>query len=102
MSLQVTSQTTGVGRTAPAALRFFGHGAEFALDLPQAARVTVSVYDVAGRKVTSFGSRACDAGSYRYALRGVAPRVSGVYFARAEIATASGVVTRTARTLLVQ
>lgn len=58
--------------------------ARFDLALPQAARVTLAVYDVAGRQVGDVVSRAFEAGEHRVFWR--AGRANaGVYFARLHI-----------------
>lgn len=65
------------------------HRTALSLDLPVAAEVTLTLFDVAGRVVAPMHAGRLEAGSHRFGLenRGLA---SGVYFARALIASPEG------------
>ncbi len=88
--------------------RSLAGGAELVLDLPQAAMVTLEIFDFSGRCVAVLAAGFENAGQHAYAWYGAmqsgARAASGIYFARARVAAAQrdegvgGIVT--ARVLL--
>jgi len=76
-------------------------GAAFTLALPEKARVKIAVYGASGRRVAVLCDREVPAGTSRFPLAASGLR-SGVWFARAEIATPRGLETRTARATLLR
>ena len=97
----LVSGVTGVeDPTVPRALTFYGRGAspaEFVIELPHDATLTVRAYDARGREVARLADGSRPAGVHRLALSGAHDLPSGVYFARATIESGSRVETRTAR-----
>jgi hypothetical protein len=89
----------------PAVLRFAMVGTarhpEFALDLPQAAEVSVKVYDVSGREVATLFEGAAEPGRRRLNFESTRGLASGAYFARAAIRSANETMVKTARAVLV-
>ncbi len=100
VAIQVESGAVGVDRT-PHVLRFSTRGADFALELPEAAGVSLAVYDVAGRQVAALGGGVREAGVHAFTLRGL-ELSSGVYFGRVRLQMAGRVETRTARMVFVR
>jgi len=108
-SLYVTAANIPVGvpdPPAPAVLAFAGTSgprerAAFTVALPDKARVRISVYGPTGRRVAVLCDGELPAGTTRFPLEARALN-SGVWFARAEIATPHGIETRTARAMLLR
>ena len=105
----VFAGTTAVGDdpsgARPTALRFAAvHRAgavAFVLDLPAAARVRLTLYDVSGREVARIADAVVATGRHEFApKRGTL--ASGVYFARAEIDAGGRTVVKTARAPLLR
>ena len=80
----------------PSVLSFSARGTAFHLELPEAADVTVRVFDVRGREVAVLLDERLPAGAYPIALSG-RNLPSGVIFARATVRTAADSQVRTAR-----
>ncbi|MFI5372384.1 MAG: hypothetical protein ACHQ52_12570, partial [Candidatus Eisenbacteria bacterium] len=95
----------GTPPAPPTELRFASMGgpreAALRLDLPVAASVRVTLYDVTGRQVSVVTDGELEAGRHRYPITG---RVggSGMYFARAEVASPDGARVLTARVVLLR
>jgi hypothetical protein len=89
----------------PSELRFAGVGAPrdaaLGLDLPAAADVRVTLYDVTGRQVAELAEGELEAGRHRF---DITRRVngSGMYFARAVITTADGTRALTTRAVVLR
>ncbi len=107
--IAITAGTNDVGPGAGidqvAAIRFValagGVAPAFELDLPEAARVEVRVFDVGGREVARLLDAALAGGRHRLdAFAGGWRPASGVYFARAVIRANGTPVVRTARAVL--
>ena len=82
-----------------------GGGAQLVLDLPQAAQVTLEVFDFSGRRVAVLAEGSENAGRHSYTWSGMtqagARAASGVYFTRARLqGDAAGDDIVTARVLL--
>jgi len=99
----------GGASSLPGALRFSarsegGGAATFMLALPDPAAVTITLFDARGRRLGLLRNAAEAAGVHDYAIGSGqvngAALASGVYFARAEVRTASGTQVRTARAVL--
>jgi hypothetical protein len=98
--------TTGVPSLAdPQALRFAAVGPfsrpGFVLELPEASRVEVRLYDVRGREVAALFDGAMDPGRHKLALPADAELPSGAYFAKAVVRARERTYERTARAILV-
>jgi hypothetical protein len=76
------------------------------LDLPVPARVTLSVFDVSGRRVAVLADGVECGGTHRYIWNGSGADCgamhSGIYLARAEVREASRTVVRCARVMRVK
>jgi hypothetical protein len=101
LSLQTSAPAGVSGPGAPQAVRFYGRGMGFGLDLPQLAEVTVHAYDVTGRQVAVLATGVLPAGVHTFDLghRGLA---SGVYFARATLRTGARAEVREARVIVLK
>ena len=73
----------------------------FALDLPEAASVTVELFDPSGRRVATLQDGALSPGRHRLGDAG-ARVAAGLYFARATVRGPHGTEVRTARAVRVQ
>jgi hypothetical protein len=98
--------TTGVPSLAdPQALRFAAVGPVsrpgFVLELPEASRVEVRLYDVRGRGVAALFDGAMLPGRHQLALPADAELPSGAYFAKAVVRARERTYERTARAILV-
>ncbi len=90
-------------RVSPRALRFYTRGAELALDLPEAAEVSMRAYDVSGREVARLAEGRYEPGTHRFALRAQGRTLpSGVYFARAVVRNGVTQEARSTRMILVK
>ncbi len=104
----VILQSTAVGdptpSASPTALRFaatmHGGASWLVLDLPSAARVRVTVYDVSGREIARLADDTYPSGGrFEFPMPSVA---SGMYFARARIDAGTGRIEKTARVSLLR
>ncbi len=94
----------------PTTLKLFsrpvaGGGAVLVLDLPQAAQVTLELFDFSGRRVEVLRRGAEGAGRHAFAWDGSSggrPNATGIYLARARIASLGGIDERRARVLIVR
>jgi hypothetical protein len=91
-----------VSGARPAALKFQARGVGFSLELPEAAEVSVRVYDVQGRERGVLAQGTLQPGVHDFSMRsGDASKLPrGMYFARAELRLAGRVEVRTARIAL--
>jgi hypothetical protein len=106
----VTGAIAGVGdeppsAATPAELRFAAVGepreASLGLDLPAAAHVRVTLYDVGGRQVAELADGELGPGRHRFEVtRQVSG--SGMYFARAVVTTADGTRALTTRAVVLR
>ncbi len=101
VALQTTVPLAVGGPSGPATLRFDARGAGLALELPRAADVTVSAYDVGGRRVAVLASGPRAAGTYAFDLRATG-LPGGVYFARARVRGDGRTEVREARAILLR
>ncbi|TMQ69026.1 MAG: hypothetical protein E6K80_13095 [Candidatus Eisenbacteria bacterium] len=106
VKLVMGSSTTGVPLVADSrALRFAAFGPlsrpGLALDLPQASRVQIRLYDVRGREVAALFDGSMDPGRHEVALPTGGELSSGAYFAKAVVRAGDRTVERTARVFLV-
>jgi hypothetical protein len=88
---------------APKTVRFAATRGGFVLELPTAADVTVRAYDVAGREIAMLANGPMAAGVHPMLLGSAgSAAASGLYFARATLATAGGREVHTARVVLLR
>lgn len=101
----ITGVETEHASQAVTELRFTPTGnhatVSFALNLPTAADVDVTLYDVRGREVASLYEGALGAGRHTLASPGNRAAASGVYFARAVIRSEGRTEVRSARSVVV-
>jgi hypothetical protein len=87
----------------PRVLRLAPLGMGFVLELPEAADVSVRVYDVRGREVAMLAEGARPAGFHALDLAKAAPGLgNGIYFARATVTGAAGRDVKTARVVFLR
>ncbi|MBD3236958.1 MAG: hypothetical protein GF330_09660 [Candidatus Eisenbacteria bacterium] len=94
----------------PTTLGLYGRpvagGAELVCDLPQAASLTLELFDFSGRRLAMLAEGRTSAGRHRYVwngqMQGGARAGSGVYFARARVAGHEGEQIRQTRLVLVR
>lgn len=108
----VTDQSTssvepGIAEVLPTAFEFEGRNVvgsdpEFLLALPWPAEVRLQVFDITGRRVAVLGDGAVRAGWHRFPLDRAHDLAGGVYFARAEVASADARRTEKARVVVVR
>jgi hypothetical protein len=70
--------------------------AAFTLELPERARVLLTVFDVSGREVSRLADDVLESGRHRFTLR-PGRLASGVYFARAQIEAPGGTIVKRTR-----
>jgi len=101
LSATTTGGSVGVDDAAPLALRFYPprpnpltREASFAFDLPRESQVTIDVFDLGGRRVSSVVNAALPAGSHRIAWQAKdasGQRLeAGLYFARYRAGSLTG------------
>ena len=95
------------GSSVPGALHFAPAGTlehpTFALDLPEAASVRVTLFDPEGRQVATLFDGELAATRRHFAIEAAGRRLtSGVYFARAVVYAGGRTTARSARAVLVR
>ncbi|NOT32725.1 MAG: hypothetical protein HOP12_01000 [Candidatus Eisenbacteria bacterium] len=69
----------------------------FALELPEAAQVTIELFDVRGRRLTTLQDGSLSAGQHRFDANAPSTAGAGLYFARAVVRGGHETVVRTVR-----